>query len=299
MCLESCVGGENMTKTNKEVIKYIEEQFDNKCKVVSAKSEKDFNDLGYKVNVWNVKTNNEGAWWVVEGEEIPMNLYPQDAYYFSADEAYSFHIGIMERLFVRENKFNPENYIKAISLDRDIAPILLRKLKNIAQLIDAAMEIEDFQSIGVQCREILIELGNSIYKPEMAICDEQPQKSNFKKKAELFANYCLEGSENSDYRNYIKKITEATWDYSNKITHSQDSTYYDVSICVTLVISLVCLYENIQQKTSDPFSKTICKYCKSKKLSIVNDESVDKEMLQKICLKCEECGHVMEIDLKS
>ena len=129
---------------------------------------------------------------------VPLSATDEDINKFLSNKEYWIQREI--------NKFNPEDYVKAISLDREITPILLRKLKNIAQLIDEATEIEDFQSIGVQCREILIELGNSIYKPEMATSEEQPQKSNFKKKAELFVNYCLEGSENSDYRNYIKKL---------------------------------------------------------------------------------------------
>jgi hypothetical protein len=48
-------------------------------KVLSAKPEHSFDDLGPKVTVWNVKTD-QGAWWVVEGEGVPMNLYPQGAF---------------------------------------------------------------------------------------------------------------------------------------------------------------------------------------------------------------------------
>lgn len=59
--------------------------------------EQTYRDLDIEVNVWNVKTNS-GNWWVVEGEGIPMNLYTQNEYYFSSDEAYSFHMGITQRL---------------------------------------------------------------------------------------------------------------------------------------------------------------------------------------------------------
>ena len=117
-----------------------------------------------------------------------MNLYPQDAYYFSADEVYSFHIGLMERMNSSQ-EYRPEDFIRAVTLGSDIAPQIFRKLKGVADLLDKAVEIEDFQSIGVQCREILIELGNSIYKDYMAGDMEQPQASNFKRKAELFIQY--------------------------------------------------------------------------------------------------------------
>lgn len=64
---------------------------------------KTFEDLGTVVNVWNVKTKSE-SFWVVEGGSAPMNLYPQSAYYFSADEAYSFHMGITQRLHKQHQK---------------------------------------------------------------------------------------------------------------------------------------------------------------------------------------------------
>lgn len=284
-----------MSRTYEDVAAYVEDQSQDKCKVLSAKPEHTFDDLGVKVNVWNVKTDVDGSWWVVEGETVPMNLYPQEAYYFSADEVYSFHMGLMERLYATHDEYEPENFVRAITLDRDIAPTLFRKLKNVAELIDTAKEIEDFQAIGVQCREILIELGNTIYSPEMAGEEEQPQASNFKRKAELFVRFNLSGSDNSDYRSYIKKLTEATWDYVCKITHSQNATFYEVSTCVTLTTSLVGVYENIRQKMNDPLAQCICKNCKSKKLSIIDDEVGEDGIVTKLVLQCEECGDLLEI----
>jgi hypothetical protein len=38
------------------------------------------------VSAWNVKAE-DSSWWIVEGENTPMNLYTQDAFCFSADEA--------------------------------------------------------------------------------------------------------------------------------------------------------------------------------------------------------------------
>lgn len=127
-----------MSRTYEDVAAYVEDQSQDKCKVLSAKPEHTFDDLGVKVNVWNVKTDVDGSWWVVEGETVPMNLYPQEAYYFSADEVYSFHMGLMERLYATHDEYEPENFVRAITLDRDIAPTLFRKLKNVAELIDTA-----------------------------------------------------------------------------------------------------------------------------------------------------------------
>lgn len=72
----------------------------------------------------------------------------------------------------------------------------------------------------------------------MAGNQEQPQASNFKKKAELTIQFYLNESDNADYRSMIKKLTEATWDYANKITHSSSATYY---VCIPMYFSCLCL----------------------------------------------------------
>lgn len=285
-------------RSYKDIIRYVEDQSQDGVKVLSVKTEQSFDDLGHIVNVWNVKTDIDGSWWVVEGEGSPMNLYPQDAYYFSADEVYSFHIGIMERMLASNDNYNPEDYVRAVSLDAEIAPILFRKLKNIALLIDTAIEIEDFQAIGVQCREILVELGNNIYLPKMAGQEEQPKESDFKRKAELFIQYHIPGKENKDYRNIIKRMTEGTWDYAAKIVHSRNSTFYDVSTCVSLTTSIVTMYENVRLKYLDFISKCKCKNCQSKKLGVTNRELSDDEKELRLELTCEECGDVQIVICK-
>ena len=292
----SVKGGKQMGKRTFEDVKnYVEWQSQGKCTVLSAKTEQHFDDLGVDVYVWNVKTDTDGDWWVVEGDTVPMNLYSQSAYYFGADEVYSFHMGLMQRMSAAQDEYNPEDFVNGVTLDAEIAPQLFRKLKSVAALIDTAKEIEDFQAIGFQCRETLIELGKHIYNPMMAGSGEQPQASNFKRKSELFIQFYLKGSENSDYRNIIKKLTEATWDYANKITHSRSATYYEVSTCVTLCISLVGVYENILQKVFDPLSQYHCSICQSKKLSIVGDDSDEDGIVQKLYLHCEECGGTTEV----
>ncbi len=284
-------------RTFEDVSRYVEWQCQYKSKVLSAKPENHFDDLGIDVTVWNVKTNNEGSWWVVEGENVPMNLYPQDAYYFGTDEVYSFHMGIIQRMQASIEDYHPDDYISGATLGAEIAPQLLRKLRSVAKIVDSATEIEDFQSIGVQSREILIELGNYIYTPQMASDEEQPQASNFKRKAELAIQFYLKGADNSDYRSIIKKLTEATWDYANKITHSRNATYYEASTCIALCISLVSVYENILQKINNPISKHSCPVCKSKKLVVERIDIDDNDEIKEANLLCDECGNSFIVEL--
>ncbi len=128
-------------RTFEDVKKYVEWQEHGKCTVLSAKPEQHFDDLGVNVNVWNVKTDTDGNWWVVEGDGVPMNLYPQSAYYFGADEVYSFHMGLMQRMSAAQDEYNPEEFVNGVTLGTEIAPQLFRKLKNVAVLIDRAKGI--------------------------------------------------------------------------------------------------------------------------------------------------------------
>ena len=93
--------------------------------------EQTFDDLGEEVNVWNVKTNDT-SWWVVEGENTPMNLYSQDANYFSADEAYSFHMGITHRLNASHQK-EFKHIIDELPLDIDRIKSISRRLNLASQ----------------------------------------------------------------------------------------------------------------------------------------------------------------------
>lgn len=90
-------------------------------------------------------------------------------------------------------------------------------------------------------------------------------------------------------------MTEATWDYANKITHSRSATYYEPSTCATLCISLVGTYENILQKVFVPLAQYHCSVCKSKKLSIDGDDSDEDGMVEKLYLHCEECEATTKI----
>ncbi len=60
----------------KRITDYLKSQDVENIKYMQV--EQTFDDLGFEVNIWNVKTKNDGNWWV--------------------DEAYSFHLGITQRL---------------------------------------------------------------------------------------------------------------------------------------------------------------------------------------------------------
>ncbi|MGF1841581.1 hypothetical protein L4C39_00020 [Vibrio clamense] len=120
--------------------------------------EQTFTDMGGEIHVWNVKTKTDGSWWVVEGEGVPMNLYTQNEFYFSADEAYSFHLGISQRLQARHH-LEFKHIIDEVPLDIEHVKSISRRLNNAAVALNDVSAPEDLQAIGLTCRESLIELA--------------------------------------------------------------------------------------------------------------------------------------------
>jgi len=201
-------------EVKKQVEEYVERQCKGNAKVINSKPEHTYNELGFNVTIWNVKTDNDGSWWVAQGD-LPMNLYPQDKpYYFSTDEVFSFHLGIMLRL-IEDEVENPDDYIDYITNGVEINLTLRRKLSLASKKLSEAVEIEDIQSIGVICRETLIELINYIYNSD-SFDGEEFKKSDVKNRGELIINKYLAGSKNIELRKYIRSLLNFVWDFSKR-----------------------------------------------------------------------------------
>ncbi|MHA6482366.1 hypothetical protein ACX1C1_10760 [Paenibacillus sp. strain BS8-2] len=269
----------------KQVEDYVEWQCRGKAKVIHSKPEQTYNELGFEVTIWNVKTDNDGAWWVAQGD-LPMNLYPQDhAYYFVTDEVFSFHLGIMLRM-MNDEANKPENTIHNIASGTEISINIKRKLVIASQKLQEAVEIEEIQAIGVTCRETLIELINHLFTLDDFEGQDDFKKSDVKNRGSLVIEKYLTGSENSDLRKHLRNVLNGAWDLSNSLTHSSSKTVYDASICLTMTTAAVSVFEDLLNKHDDIFSGIRCNNCGSKQLTIAeNDETKDHLII------CDNCRH--------
>ena len=166
--------------------------------------EQTYRDLGSEINVWNVKTKS-GNWWVVEGEGAPMNLYTQNEFYFSSDEAYSFHMGITQRLQARHHK-EFKHIIDELPLDIDGIKSISRRLNLAAVDLNNVVGVEDIQSIGLTCRESLIELAAALVDANPTILEENGLKAaDFKGIAKVVISNYAKGNSNSNLRKHTRK----------------------------------------------------------------------------------------------
>lgn len=168
--------------------------------------------LGDVYDIWDVTTDKD-RWWVITNLT---NLYSQK-YFPSLDYTLSFHIGLMARLRSRSGRIDPT----------DPTPFdeVIRRADQAEERHDSAVEIEDFQAVGMLLRESLLSLvtalrGQVSFKDEI----ESPQVSNFIAWSELLINELCRGASNRELRQHLKSIGKDAWQLANWLTHTRSAT---------------------------------------------------------------------------
>src|SRR2546422_531108 len=100
--------------------------------------------LGRKYEAWDVRTT-KGRWWVITS---PTNLYSQELFP-SLDYTISFHVGVTARMMSRSRP-------GVEPMEAALLPAAWRKWQQADEALDEAEEPEDFQAVGMRCRESLI-----------------------------------------------------------------------------------------------------------------------------------------------
>jgi hypothetical protein len=157
-------------------------------------------------------TTDKNRWWVITNLT---NLYLQK-YFPSLDYTISFHVGLMMRLRSR-----PEG---ADSSEPDPFDEVFRRQEQAKLRYDRAIEAEDYQAVGMQLRECLISLAGVMrrrieLKPDL----EKPQDANFIGWAHVLMDHLCPSHKNKELRQYMKVVSEKTWQLVNWLTHDRDA----------------------------------------------------------------------------
>lgn len=223
-----------------------------------------------------------------------MNLYTQDSYYFSADEAYSFHMGITQRLQGKhQNEF--KHIIEELPLDIDRIKSISRRLNRAAQDLNEVVGVEDLQGIGLTCRESLIELGNALCEDNPDILTKNNLKaSDFKGIANAVVAIYASGKTNKNLRKHCRKMAEMAWEHSSEIVHSSNKNIPDAKICLLFTCSAVSIFQNLYLKYLGFDAEPKCPECKSLDLDILNTENETH-----VVVKCKSCDfeEIVEVEI--
>jgi len=217
--------------------------------------------LGEVYDIWDVITD-KGRWWVITNLT---NLYSKK-YFPSLDYTLSFHIGLMARLKSRSGRVNAN----------DPSPFdeVLRRLEQASYKHDSAVEVEDYQVVGMLLREGLISLTGSLRRhTEIPKEVEHPQDANFNGWTEVLLNQLCGGRSNKELRQHLKNTAKEAWQLVNWLTHTRSATRIASSIaiysCQTLTGDFIQLLERSRIHEIEE-----CPVCKSHDIRTHYDISI-------------------------
>lgn len=220
--------------------------------------------MGDPYDIWDV-TTDKGRWWVITN---PTNLYSQQ-HFPSLDFTLSFHIGLMTRVRSRSSPLD----------GNDPTPFdeVIRRFEQAQERFGEAVEVEDYQAVGMLLREGLISLTTAVRRRTQLPPDvELPQDANFIGWTDVLMNTLCGGGSNKQLRQYLKNTAKETWQLSNWLTHtrSADKTATDITIaaCDVTLRSFIHVLE--RQRTGGAEE---CPACKSRNVRTHFDMDIDPD----------------------
>ena len=259
--------------SKRAVSDYVETQARSE-KVSHAEKVKSEHILGRDYDCWDVHTNKD-RYWVITS---PSNLYSQH-YFPSLDFTLSFHVGVTARILAR-SRGAPDDAQKARLMPA------WRRWEQAAETLDMAQEAEDFQAVGVKCRECLIQFIRSLAKPDMVPPGEAaPQRGNFLSWSELIANAVAGGPSAERIRGHLKAIAKSAWELAAWLTHANAGTRQDAVFVLDATHTVLAAFGSavIRHESGSPER---CPNCGSYKL----DVGYNPELPRPYVSECEECG---------
>jgi len=170
-------------------------------------------------DVWDVHAS-DGRWWVITN---PTNLYSHEEFR-SMDYALSFHIGVTTRVLAHQaRESHAHNAAEQERLTR-----VWRSYEQAGEALAQADEAEEFQAVGMRCREALLafvrDQGDASIIPDGT---EAPKRGDFVHWSALIADQVASGRHASRMRSYLKTVAQVTWELVNWLTHAANATRFD------------------------------------------------------------------------
>lgn len=236
--------------------------------------------FGTKHDVWDVHTNR-CRWWVVTS---PANLYRQKDFP-SLDYILSFHVGLMARVAARQ-----EGQVSDRAADRDRLLAPWRRWEQATEALDLAEEAEDFQAVGMRCRECLLELVQAIVQPGMLeLGEEAPKRGDFIHWSEIIARAIASGASAHEVRSFLKVSAKATWQLVNWLTHGRNAVRNDGQVAVDATASVLAAFTTSLMR-HEHGTPDRCPACSSYQMGLDHRVSSAPALPLRTFAVCARCG---------
>lgn len=167
----------------------------------------------------------QSRWWVITE---PTNLYAQTDCP-EVEQAFIFHLGLGMFMAQRSMGELDEDHEEQVSG-------AWRRYRQALEAMDVASEAEDFQAVGIKCRDALISLAtdhaDDDWVGELA---ERPKAADFKGWGNVFAERLAEDR----MRAYLKALVDKTWDLTVWLQHYSEATPDDADLVLNATQHLI------------------------------------------------------------
>lgn len=229
-----------------------------------------------QIEGWDVRTKDNRYWLVTS----PMNLYSQELFP-SLDYTITFHVGLSLRITAIEAR-------TASKEQRDLLSAAWRKWEQAANALGFAVEAEDFQVVGMRCRESLIAMTRAIADYSMVTDGQEvPKASDFIHWTELIADTIAKGSSAKHVRNYLKTIAKSTWQLVNWLTHASNAVRFDGRIAVDATENILSAFGMALLRYERGLPER-CPKCASYRIEYIYRPELKSE--KEYVSLCESCG---------
>lgn len=151
---------------------------------------------------------------------------------------------------------------------------VLRRGEQASDKHDSAVEVEDYQAVGMLLRESLISLASALRRrTDIPTEMERPQDSNFTGWAEVLMNQLCGGSSNKELRQHLKNTAKETWQLVNWLTHTRSANKTASSIAIHTCQTIIGNFMQILEKSRTDKTEE-CPVCKSRDVRTHYDISI-------------------------
>jgi len=227
-------------------------------------------------HLYDVWMESGQRWWVITHHT---NLYSQRDFQ-SLDQAFTYHLGLM-RVISEQVKIEPDEYQ---------AEHVSRPWRRFARAVDAmseAEESEDYQAVGIRCREALIALAREHQDAEwVRVPDERPKAADAKGWLRIYSDSLTADRP----RAYMRALAERTWDLAVWLQHYADATEWDAELVLGATSQLLNTFTLLRVRHEHGSSER-CLECDSYQIREDNSELVERDghygmWLHDVCLAC-------------
>lgn len=141
---------------------------------------------------------------------------------------------------------NEDSRIVDIKIDLSDWDKIKRSIVEIKKRETQAVAEEQYQAVGMLCREVIISLAQSVYIPEKhpSLDGVEISKTDAKRMLDAYIAVTLAGKESEELRSYAKVTNKL----ANVLTHKRTATKQEMLLCTSATFALINLIGVLEEK---------------------------------------------------